>query len=234
MPGEELAPRRRGPHPFALALIVVVAAVLIGTAGRLAGGTQLLDLAGPLAEPAGKLRPWAVALGAPWLAVAWAIGALARRPAPAVAAGALVLAGGTWAWYALTVWTLGRRGLAYAMPVALWWTVAAVAAGAAFGLAGALWRSSPVGWARALGVAVLAGALIGEAMLLQFLWDGRAARVVLTAEVLAGVLAPALLLRRARDLLPLALVLTAVIAVAAAGAEHVVREALRDVGWGGR
>lgn len=224
----------RTPNAVLLAVIVLVAAALLGTAARLAGGSGLLAHAGPLAEPAGRLGPWVVALGAPWLAVAWGLGALARRPLPAATAGAIVLAGATGAWYALTVWTHGRAALSYAVPVWFGWTVAALAAGAAFGAAGALWRSPPTDAARALGVAVLSGALIGEAMLLQFLWDGRAARVVLTLEVLAGVVAPALLLRRARDLLPLALVLTAVLAIAAAGAEYVVRETLRDVGWAGR
>lgn len=227
----------RGERDLPVAALVVtalLAAVLLGTAARLAGGSGLLALAGPLAEPAGRLGPWVVALGAPWLAVAWAMGALARRPVPAAAVGALVLAGGTGAWYALTVWTHGRAGLSYALPVWFWWTIAAVAAGAAFGVAGALWRSGPSGFARAFGVAVLSGALIGEAMLLQFLWDGRAARAVLTVELLAGIVAPALLLRRSRELLPLALVLTVVLAVLAAVAEDAVREALRGVGWGGR
>jgi hypothetical protein len=219
-----------------VALATIAAAIGLGVAARYASGAGLIAHAGPIAEPAGKLGPWVVALGAPWLAVAWALGAVARRVDAGAVAGALALAGGTGAWYAFTVWQVGRGALGYALPVSMAWAMAAIVAGAVFGIAGALWRTGSTDGGRALGAAVLAACFIGEAVLLATIWNGRAARVVLSAELLFGLALPFLLLggRHQRRALALALLLTAVLAVFAAGAESVVRDALRHVGWGGR
>jgi hypothetical protein len=81
---------------------------------------------------------------------------------------------------------------------------------------------------------MLAAPLIGEAVLLETVWDGRAARVVLTVELLIGLVLPFVLVLRPRRALLLCVVLTAVLSVVAAGAEDVVRDALRNVGWAGR
>jgi len=219
---------------LAVAFLTVVAAVALGVAGRYAGAAGLLAHAGPLAEPAAKLGPWAIALGAPWLAVAWVLGAVARHLLLGALAGAVALVGGTGAWYAFTVWQLGRDALDYALPVAFGWSLAAIAAGVVFGGAGALWRSADRNALRALGASILAGSFIGEAIELATIWDGRAARAVLAVEFLLGLaLVVVLLIRWPRALL-LGIVFTAVIALVAAGAEHEVRHALRHVGWGGR
>jgi hypothetical protein len=203
-------------------------------AGRYAGAAGLLAHAGPLAEPAAKLGPWAIALGAPWLAVAWVLGAVARHPLLGALAGAVALVGGTGAWYAFTVWQVGRGALDYALPVAFGWSLASIAAGVVFGGAGALWRSAERDSLRALGASILAGSFIGEAIELATIWDGRAARAVLAVEFLLGLaLVVVLLIRWPRALL-MGIVFTAVIALIAAGAEHEVRHALRHVGWGGR
>lgn len=225
--------RARGSRVAAVALASVIAAVGLGVAARYAGGSGLIALAGPVAEPASRLGSWVVALGAPWLAVAWLLGALARRPRLGAAAGAVALVGGTAAWYAFTVWSEGRASLGYAVPVSIGWAAAAAVAGAVFGAGGALWRSGRSDGARALGAAMLAAPLIGEAVLLETIWDGRAARVVLTAELLIGLAVPFVLVRRPPRALLLCLALTAVLAVIAAGAEDVVRDALREVGWHG-
>lgn len=229
MGGEPLSPARAA----AVALATLAAALALGVAARAAAGAGLIAFAGPIAEPAGRLGRWAIALGAPWLAVAWGLGALARRIDAGAAAGALALAGGTAAWYAFSVWSGGRAALGYAVPVCIAWAAAALLAGAVFGAAGAMWRAGAGDAARALGASVLAAALIGEAILLETIWDGRAARVVLTAELLAGLAAPVLLLVRRPRALALAVVFTVVLAVVAAGAESIVRHALRNVGWGG-
>lgn len=228
----------RGEAPGAGRVLAVLAAALLaagglGIAARAAAGAGLLAHAGPIAEPVGRLGPWVIALGAPWLAVAWLLGAFARRPVLGAIAGALALAGGTGAWYAFTLWQVGRAALDYTVPVALGWGLAAVAAGVVFGGAGAVWRSAPSTLAHALGAAVLAGSFIGEAILLATIWDGRAARVVVAGELVLGlVLAVGLLVGRPRSLAP-GLALTAIVTLLAAGAEHWVREALRGVGWGG-
>jgi hypothetical protein len=219
---------------LAIALATIVAAIGLGVVGRYAGAAGLIAHAGPLAEPAAKLGPWVIALGAPWLAVAWVLGALARVPWLGALAGAVALVGGTGAWYAFTVWQVGRGALDYAVPVAFGWGLASVAAGVVFGGAGALWRSAGSDWTRALGAAVLAGSFIGEAIELATIWDGRAARAVLAAEfVLGAALAVVLLISRPRALI-LGVFLTAIVALVAAGAEHEVRHALRHVGWHGR
>jgi hypothetical protein len=229
----------RGERPsaarvVAVSLLTVVAAIALGVAGRYAGEAGLLAHAGPLAEPAAKLGPWAIALGAPWLAVAWVLGAVARHPLLGALAGAVALVGGTGAWYAFTVWQVGRGALDYALPVAFGWSLASIAAGVVFGGAGALWRSAERDSLRALGASILAGSFIGEAIELATIWDGRAARAVLAVEFLLGLaLVVVLLIRWPRALL-LGIVFTAVIALIAAGAEHEVRHALRHVGWGGR
>jgi hypothetical protein len=229
----------RGERPgaarvVAVSLLTVVAAIALGVAGRYAGAAGLLAHAGPLAEPAAKLGPWAIALGAPWLAVAWVLGAVARHPLLGALAGAVALVGGTGAWYAFTVWQVGRGALDYALPVAFGWSLASIAAGVVFGGAGALWRSAERDSLRALGASILAGSFIGEAIELATIWDGRAARAVLAVEFLLGLALVVLLLIRWPRALLLGIVFTAVIALIAAGAEHEVRHALRHVGWGGR
>jgi hypothetical protein len=218
----------------AVSLLTVVAGIALGVAGRYAGEAGLLAHAGPLAEPAARLGPWAIALGAPWLAVAWLLGAVARHPLLGALAGAVALVGGTGAWYAFTVWQLGRSALDYALPVAFGWGLASIAAGVVFGGAGALWRSAQRDSLRALGAAILAGSFIGEAIELATIWDGRAARVVLATEFFLGLVLTVVLLIRWPRALILGVFFTAVIALIAAGAEHEVRHALRHVGWGGR
>ncbi|HET6548351.1 MAG TPA: DUF6518 family protein [Solirubrobacter sp.] len=215
-------------------LASVAAAVGLGVAARYAAGSGLIAFAGPVAEPASRLGSWVIALGAPWLAVAWLLGVLSRRTGLGAAAGAFALVGGTGAWYAFTVWSEGRASLGYAVPVSIGWAAAAAVAGAVFGAGGALWRSGRGDGARALGAAMLAAPLIGEAVLLETVWDGRAARVVLTVELLIGLVLPFVLVRRPPRALLLCVVLTAVLSVVAAGAEDVVRDALRNVGWAGR
>jgi hypothetical protein len=217
-----------------VAVATIVAAIVLGVVGRAAAGAGLIAHAGPVAEPVSQLGPWIIALGAPWLAVAWLLGAIARRVVLGALAGALALAGGTGAWYAFTLWQVGRAALDYTVPVATAWGVAALGAGAVFGAAGAIWRSGGTDFTRALGVSILAGCLIGEAILLLAQWHGRAARAVLAAELLAGLALPLLLLARRPRALLLAIVFTFALAMAAAAGESYVRDALRDVGWGGR
>ena len=171
----------------------------------------------------------AVALGAPWLAAAWGVGALSGTRARGAAAGALALALGTAGWYLLSVAANGHPA-AYVSIAAAWIAVSLVA-GALFGLAGAAWREGgPV--ARAIGVAALAGPLAGEAVLLAGEWSGRAAQAVLTAEVAAAFVLLFAARRRAPLLLTLALFVLG--AVVFAGAEDAIRDSVRLAGWAGR
>jgi hypothetical protein len=114
--------------------------------------------------------------------------------------------------------------------VAAGWGLAALAAGAAFGLAGAAWRNGGR-VARAAGIAALAGALAGEAILLAGIWSGRAAQAVLAAELAVAV--TLLLAGRRRAPLILTVALFGLAVLAFAQGEEAVREALRQAGWAG-
>jgi hypothetical protein len=180
----------------------------------------------PRAQALGRA---AVALGAPWLAAAWGVGALSGARARGALAGAMALALGTVCWYLLSVAANGHPD-AYLATAAAWSAVSLVAGGL-FGLAGAAWRAGePV--ARAIGAAALAGPLAGEAVLLAGEWSGRAAEAVLTAEVATAFL----LLFAARRRAPLLLTLSlfALGALVFAGAEDAIRDSVRLAGWAGR
>jgi hypothetical protein len=210
-----------------LAFLALGAALGLGLAGRIAvhAGGHL-----PHGDALSALGRATVALGGPWLAVAWSIGALAGSRARGALGGGATLALGTAAWYLLTVAAGGRAAVAYAVPVAAAWAGVALGAGALFGLAGAAWREGGRR-VRAAAIAALAGALAGEALLLAGQWSGRAAAVVLATELGVGLG----LLAAARRRAPLALtvIVFAVAAVAFAGIEDGVRDTLRLAGWAG-
>jgi hypothetical protein len=217
-----MARSRLRPLLFALG-----AALALGVLGRVAlraGGGLGLPYAGALGA-AGRA---AVALGAPWLVVAWAVGAAAPSRRAGALLGGVALALGTVAWYSLTVAAAGERALPYAWPVAPAWALVAAGAGAAFGLAGALWRSG-----HALAAAAPAGALAGEAVLLSEQWTGRAAAAVLAAELATAGCLLVLTTRRAPRPLLLALTLATAVAVAVFVGESATRDALRLAGWRG-
>src|SRR3954471_1512237 len=152
------------------ALLALAAAIGLGLAGRVAihAGTELPH--GTALSAGGRAF---VALGAPWLAVAWGIGLASERRWLGAAAGAVALAAATVAWYSLSVAAGGAATVYYAWPVAPAWAIVALVAGGVCGLAGAAWRSS---------IALPAGALVGEALLLVGVWTGRAAGAVLALE----------------------------------------------------
>ena len=199
-----------------------------GVAGRVAihAGGHL-----PHGDALAALGRAAVALGGPWLAVAWTIGALAgsrRRGA---------LGGGAALALAPPPGTCSRWPRAVARP---WPTrcpspppgpLVALAAGALFGLAGAALARrrrracaprpsprSPAPWRARRCCSP------GE-------WSGRAAALVLASSsaVGLGLLAAA----RRRAPLGLTLAVFAVAAVAFAGIEDGVRDTLRLAGWAG-
>jgi hypothetical protein len=215
------------PAQTRLALLALATALGLGLAGRIAvhAGAHL-----PHGAALSALGRAAVALGGPWLAAAWAVGALAGSRSRGALAGGVALALGTAAWYALTVAAGGRAAAGYAVPVATAWVPVAFGAGALFGLAGATWRDGGPA-ARAAAIAALAGALAGEALLLAGEWSGRAAELVLTAELAVAI--GLLVAARRRAPLLITLAVFAVTAVAFGAAEDGVRDALRLAGWAG-
>jgi hypothetical protein len=199
--------------------IAIVAALL--------AAATLVGIAAQLGDAAPGVPSRATALGAPWLVAAFAAGALLRRPLPAALGGAVLLAGGTIAYYATQLALTGHVRALSIGAIALGWAAAGLAAGAAMGALGATWRAA----ARlpALAAAAPAAALVGEALLLAGEWEGRK---VLAAELLLGaVLLPVCAWRRAS--LPAATLAACALAVAFAGAESEVREAMRAAGWRG-
>lgn len=215
-----------------MGLLAFVRAVRLAIALGLA-----LGVSGQLAPDLDPRLYWFVALGVPWLVTAFVAGALLGDRLRGAVAGAVALVAGTLAYYALRV-TLGGGGLLgqhgfvpRGVPVVIGWCVAATAGGAAFGLAGALWRRGGT-VANVCGTALVSGALVGEALLLTQEWAGHGARLVLAAELALGAALPFVLSRRRALILP-ALALTALVAAGVAVTEDGVRDALRGVGWNG-
>jgi hypothetical protein len=164
---------------------------------------------------------WLSKVGVPWLAAAFFVGALARRPGRGAAFGAAALVAATLVYYAI----LGLVQHAYDVsPVGLGWLAIAVPGGAAFGALGALWAS---GRARVPAVAVLAASFGGEAMLFALLVPGPGRPgTYLLATALA---VPFVLLQRMRERLA-AVGAAAVLAGAAIVAEGGVFFVTRYVG----
>jgi hypothetical protein len=225
--GHMRVPRPTEHQDRRVVALALAGAVALGIAGRLAvhvGG----DL--PHGAALSALGRSFVALGAPWLAVAWTLGFFSGSRYRGAWAGGIALSLGTVSWYLLTVLTGGAAAAPYAVPLAFAWGLVALPAGALFGFAGAAWRDGNV-VERAFAVAGLAGALAGEALLLGREWTGRAADFALYAEMVVAVA----LLWAARRKTPLRLTvaLFALAAIAMAGAEHAVRDGLRLAGWAG-
>lgn len=194
---------------------------------------------GAAGQYASELNPgmrWVVALGVPWLLTAFAAGAMVGDRVLGALAGITTLVVGTLVYYAVRIsggggfvasdLTTTRAGL-----IVAGWCAASVAGGAAFGLAGAAWRTGNLR-AHVTAVSLAGGALVGEALLLMHEWAGRGARSVLAAELAVGIAAPLVLTRERRWVMP-ALALSVAVALVVAGAESEVRSELRDLGWNG-
>lgn len=208
-------------------LAAVLAAIVLGAALRGSAMAGLLDGLGPV----DRMRPWVAALGAPWLVVAWCLGAVAQRAVLGAIAGAIALSGGTVAWYVLTAAHHHNRPTHALAVVATGWIALALASGAGIGAAGTLWRHPR--W-RAFAAAVPAGCLVGEAVLLSREWAGLAPAFVLRVELVVGLVLPLLLVRRDPWMRLAAVGLTLVVAALAFVGEDVAREVARGFGWNGR
>jgi hypothetical protein len=203
--------------PVRLVAISLAAGFALGTSGRAS------DHLPPLLH-------WAGAVGALWLIGAFAVGALAGGRRAAALAGAVAIVSGVAAYYMLMHWVEHRAGLRYAVIVGVAWGAGGALVGALFGWAGHAWRhGSPR--LRPVGVAVLGGALLGEAVLLLDRWRSPDARAVLLAELVLGVTLPLALAGRRRGVL--ALGATAVVATMAVVLEAALRIAMHRVGWRG-
>ena len=197
-----------------LIALTIVAGVLVGTVGW-------------LSDQGPRLLQWSSAIAAAWLVGAFAAGALAGGRLRAVLAGAGTIVVGVATYYVLFHFVTGSLGLRYSVLVGVGWSMIGVAIGGVLGWAGDAWRHRH---APAVGVALLSGALAGEAILLLGEWENRAARIVLAAELVLGAMLPFLL---ARPKLARTVALTCAVAVAVVATEQSIRDAMRLTGWAG-
>lgn len=152
-----------------------------------------------LGFPLGLLLP--VNLIGVWLGVAFALGASARTIPTGALRGLVGLLSAVAAYY-LLIGTFGEGFRAIgATHAATVWGIVALVAGPVLGAAGATWRHS-LGWPRALAVALLAAAFIGEGIvfgavrwlaLTDLTTDPGA--FILIAEAVIGLVLPWILLR---------------------------------------
>jgi len=155
---------------------------------------------------------WLAKVGVPWLAAAFAVGALARRPARGARNGAAALVAATLVYYAILALVQHAYGVS---AVGMGWLLVAVPGGAAFGALGTTYAHAR-GRARVLAASLLTAAFAGEAVLFALLvhHPGRAGTYLLAI----AMALPFLLLRRARERL-LALTISAFLAGVALVAE---------------
>jgi hypothetical protein len=202
----------------------------IGVGAALGAAAWISD---QLSWPYSLLIP-ANAIGA-WLGIAFILGASARTIPTGVLRGLIGLLSAVAAYYLLNA-VLGQGfrviGASHAATV---WGVVALLAGPLMGGAGSVWRYGH-GWPRAIGVGILAAALIAEGLVFgagrfihvdQLSTDPGA--LLLAVEILLGLALPLLLLRRGERLRGyVATAVLAVIAVAAIGPVTALIRALAD------
>ncbi len=181
--------------------------------------------------------PWSLLLptntiGA-WLAVAFALGAIARTAPTGALRGAIGLVAAVGVYYGLVA-ALGEGiRVIGASHAAIVWGLVAVIAGPVMGACGAVWRHG-TGWPRALALAPLAAGLIAEGLVFgatrwlhpdQLPQDPGA--VLLAVEVIVGAVLPFILLRRGERLR--GYLATAAVAVVAALALDPISTLVRSV-----
>jgi hypothetical protein len=157
-----------------------------------------------LGYPLGLLIP-ANTIGV-WLAVAFVLGGSARTLPTGALRGLIGLVSAVVAYYLLiAILGEGVRAIGASHAATVWGAVALIA-GPVMGGAGAVWRHG-TGWPRAIGVAVLAAALVGEGVVFG---GSRLVRVdqlaidpgalLYLAETVIGLALPFVLLRRGERL----------------------------------
>jgi hypothetical protein len=147
---------------------------------------------------------WLAKVGVPWLVVAFAVGAARRGALRGALEGTLSLVLAIVVYYGIRP---------HHSPLGLWWLVAAVPGGLAFGALGALWRSRR---ADVLAAAIVSASLAAEAVIFAlFMGDDDALAAPVLFATAAG--APVALVhggRRRAEAVALACTLTAVAIVA--------------------
>jgi hypothetical protein len=196
-----------------------------------AGSGIALGAAARLGIHVGTAAGWLLRLGGPWLLVPFLIGALLRAPRRAAAAGAVAMIAAVTTYYVLKVGVEHHATRRYGTEmIALWGTIGALA-GAAFGVLGAFTRTLR-GGGRAISVALVSGALAGEALLM--LHTGQQPHVAQEAdaiELVAAAALPLLFVRRARPTIA-AIAMSIALALVSVHAVSSVRSFAVHAGWG--
>ena len=181
-----------------------IATRAVGGLGASIGGGAALGaaawLSDQLAWPYSLLVP-ANLIGI-WLAVAFVLGGSARTIPTGALRGLIGLLAAVAAYYVLfAILGSGYRALGASHAATVWGLVALIA-GPVLGGAGAVWRHG-TGWPRAIGVALLSAALVGEGIVFggprlvhldQVAVDP--GMLLFLAEIVIGLALPFLLLRR--------------------------------------
>ena len=155
--------------------------------------------------PADTLLHLVVAMGnaiGPWVAVAFAAGAVQHEPRRGAAGGAIALCAGVATYYVAATLTWGQGVPTFLPQIAAAWLVVAALSGGAMGAGGGAWSADRY---RLPGPTLLAGALLAEAAY-RFIevegWRGidlaRSGVQVALIDVLAAAFLPAILVERAR------------------------------------
>ena len=163
---------------------------------------------------------WVFNLGAPWLAIAFGLGAGAKTLVEGGARGALAMAAAVVAYYVFASFFEKKTALLYPTALGALWLPVAVGGGAVFGTAGVAWRTRGPA-VRVVSVALLAGVLIGEAGLM-LLRPGHTGDFMFGAEWALGLVLPFVMLRKWREQAA-----AFVLAVGVSGLAFVVEQGLR-------
>jgi Family of unknown function (DUF6518) len=211
-----------------------------GVAGPLTGGWQLtavalalgagllLGVGSRLADSSPDAVAWFGNIGAPWLATAFAAGALAGSRIRGSLLGLVVPAAAVAGFYGLMRFAKGQANASYLADVSSIWAVVAAVGGPLFGYAGAAWRSrAPT--LRTPAVALLAGAFAAEGAALLLLLEDEARVPATLAELGVAAAAPFVLLRTPHER-GASYALMAVILVLGIFAFALLRLAVRSLG----
>jgi hypothetical protein len=222
-----------------VALLALIGAALLGLMGNTTGERVFVG-------------SWEFSrLGGPWLIAGFLGGAIGgwRRGFSGLLygaiAGAVIIAAGSLAYYALSYWD-GNRTARWAAMLGVGWGVAGVGVGGVLGLIGAAYATSlgrfrpkhggrpKASWLHGAALGTLGGLLVGEAIALLWVWDTTNLRAMATLEGMGAMalVAAGTIGRSWRFAVAAAIALAASAAVAPA-ATTLLRDALRSIGWAG-
>jgi Family of unknown function (DUF6518) len=191
-----------------------------------------IGLAGQAGDQVPGAPAYITALGAPWMLLAFALGALCRKPLLGALAGGAALVIGTEAYYLALIAETDGKTIFYATAMGIGWGGAAAVAGGLAGAVGGWWRSECSEHERSVAGALPGALLTGEALLLSQEWTAPGARALIAAELMAGLGLLWIHIGTSRRVL-IAGAAACALTMAVVLGEHSVRETLHAAGWNG-